>query len=308
MDSTNTFTCKSLAANSRVQEIVISKASIQDFKKAVFELWDVQAIQYKPFLRFAVADLLDEICEYQLGKTLREIIFDRQRAAFIATYEGVEEDLTQGDQRDFYVLFSTAISHLIGVPNHDAMYGSFYARFAVKNDDNSDSYLRQAHRRLELHNDGTYVDERTDFVLMMKMDEQNMKGGDTLLLHLDDWRDLDKFYSHSLAKQPLLWDSPKSKNIPTKVTHPIFFEEDENGKPHMLFIDQFAEPSNMREGLYLYEMGKSLEAEKNAFSFGLPVGSMIVIQNHCWLHGRDKFQPHPELRRELLRQRGCFRR
>jgi len=33
---------------------------------------------------------------------------------------------------------------------------------------------------------------------------------------------------------------------------------------------------------------------------------MLLINNHFWLHGRDKFLPHPALRRELLRQRGYF--
>ena len=305
------FTIKPLTVNNRVQEITLSNTVVEAFKDAVFSNWDVQAIQYKPFLRFAVADILDKACDYQLSKVLHEIMHDRNQAAFIikhdsANQQGKDNNNTESDEKDFYVLLSTAISHLIGLPNHDSMYGSFYARFVVENKDDSDSYLRQAHRRLELHNDGTYVDERTDFVLMMKMDEQNMQGGETTLLHVDDWQDLERFYDHPVAKQEILWGSPKSKNVSTKVSHPIFFEEDANNKPHMLFIDQFAEPENMEQGLYLYEMGKSLEADSNAFSFDLAVGSMVVIQNHCWLHGREKFVPHPELKRELLRQRGHF--
>jgi len=290
--------------NQRIQNIVISKSAINEFREEVISRWDVQAIEYKPFLRFAVADTLNKACDNQLGTLLREILIDRERAGFIIGYEGDEEE-KQG-QHDFHTLFSTAISHLFGVPNFDAMYGSFYARFTVKNTDNSDSYLRQAHHRLEMHNDGTYVDERTDFVLMMKMDEKNIQGGETMLLHIDDWQDLDKFYHHPVAKQSINWGAPKSKNITNKVNHPVFFEEDANGKPHMLFIDQFAEPQNMQQGLYLYEMGESLEADKNTSSFELPVGSMVVIQNHVWLHGRDKFIPHPDLSRELLRQRGYF--
>ncbi len=41
-------------------------------------------------------------------------------------------------------------------------------------------------------------------------------------------------------------------------------------------------------------------------SVPMPVGSMLVMHNHFWLHGRDKFVPHPDLCRELLRQRGHF--
>ncbi|MFU1847759.1 carbon starvation induced protein CsiD, partial [Enterococcus faecium] len=78
-------------------------------------------------------------------------------------------------------------AHLIGRSNFDAMGGQYYARFVVKNVDNSDSYLSQPQRVMELHNDGTYVEESTDYVRMMKIDEQNMQGGNSLLLHLDDW-------------------------------------------------------------------------------------------------------------------------
>lgn len=83
------------------------------------------------------------------------------------------------------------------------MSGQYYARFVVKNVDNSDSYLRQPHRVMELHNDGTYVEEITDYVLMMKIDEQNMQGGNSLLLHLDDWEHLDHFFRHPLARRPM---------------------------------------------------------------------------------------------------------
>lgn len=298
------FAIQSLDSNPRIQYIVIGKAAIDEFREQALGEWDLQAIEYKPFLRFAIADMLDEICDRQLASSLNEILKDRNRGAFILSYEGVE-NAKEGDS-DFYVLLSTAISHLIGMPNFDSMYGKFYARFVVEHNEESDSYLRQAYHRLELHNDGTYVDERTDFVLMMKMDEQYMLGGETLLLHVDDWQDLEQFYQHELAKKSIAWGSPKSKNVMIKVNHPVFFEEDENGKPHMLFIDQFAEPQNMEQGLYLHEMSKSLEQDSKCTTVTLPVGSMVVIHNHRWLHGRDRFQSHPKLQRELLRQRGHF--
>ena len=295
------FSVHSFAANKRLQVITLSEGTMQAFENETSQ-WDVQALEYKPFLRFAIADKLDQVCGGTLGPCLNRIMKTREQAAFLMQVEGKP----QGDQIAFNIKLSTAVSHLIGMPNFDSMYGKYYARFTVRNEDNSDSYLRQAHRRMELHNDGTYVDERTDFVLMMKMDEKNMEGGESLLLHLDDWGDLDKFYNHPLAKQDIVWGSPPSKQVDYKIKHPIFFEEDNNGKPHMLFIDQFAEPQNMREGLYLYEMGESLERDENCFCVRVPVGSLLVCQNHCWLHGRDKFVPHPGLERELLRQRGHF--
>lgn len=292
----------------RLQVVTLSTETISAFKTTCAKL-PVQALEYKPFNRYALAEALDKATDYTLGAFLHATLRDRNTGGFLLEYQGQPSNTEEANQlADFHVQLSTAISHIIGLPNHDAMAGKYYARFTVENKDNSDSYLRQAHRRMELHNDGTYVNERTDFVLMMKMGEENMDGGDSLILHLDDWQDLDKFYHHPLAKQDIVWGAPPSKKIDYKIEHPIFFEEDVNGKPHMLFIDQFAEPQNRAQGLYLYEMGESLESEDNCVNVRVPVGSMLVVQNHIWLHGRDKFVAHEGLRRELLRQRGHFTR
>ena len=64
----------------------------------------------------------------------------------------------------------------------------------------------------------------------------------------------------------------------------------------------------MQQGLYLHQMSESLESDTNCFHVRVNVGSMLVVQNHCWLHGRDKFVANPGLKRELLRQRGHFTR
>ena len=303
------FTVTNHPANPRVQVVTLDKSTLDLFEQTTAD-WALQALEYKPFLRFALANALNECCKNQLGEFLVNTMNDRNTGAFLLEGdEAFTKQLVDSDeQREGFVKLSTAVSHLFGVPNFDAMYGKYYARFTVRNDDNSDSYLRQAHRRMELHNDGTYVDERTDFVLMMKMAEENMEMGDSLLLHVDDWQELDKFYNHPMAKQNIRWTAPPSKNVDCSIEHPVFFEEDKNGKPHMLFIDQFAQPENMRQGLYLYEMGKSLESDEKCSNIRVNIGSMLVVQNYCWLHGRDKCVAHPGLKRELLRQRGHFSR
>ena len=300
------FNLRPFSTNNRLQVVTLVEETIAAFKEAVKE-FSVQALEYKPFLRFAIAEALDKISKHTLGASLLDILHDRSTGAFLLQYDGTSAKAADETAvGDFHVQLSTAVAHLIGLANFDSMDNRYYARFTVRNQDDSDSYLRQAHRRLELHNDGTYVNERTDLVLMMKMIEENIDGGDSLLLHLDDWQDLTKFYNHPLAKQDIQWGAPASKNIDYKTYHPVFFEEDASGQPYMLYIDQFAEPQNREQGLYLYELGKSLEADERCFNVPLPVGSMLVIHNHIWLHGRDKFIAHENLRRELLRLRGHF--
>ena len=249
----------------RLQELTIHNEIIDKFIKCTEKI-DVQSIEYKPFLRFYIANCLDELTKNTLCNCLLEILNNRQTGAVLLQYEFKKDNNLVGEEFiDFNILLSTAISHLIGLPNLDSMSGKFYARFSVKNDDNSDSYLRQAHRRMELHNDGTYVKEKTDWVIMQKILELNVEGGGSLLLHLDDWEELEKFHSHPVAKEDIQWGSPSSKNIDYKTSHPIFIEKD-GDQPIMSFIDQFAEPANMRQGLYLYELGESLEKESNTYN------------------------------------------
>jgi len=297
------FSFLSHKGSPRLQLLTIDNEVIDKFIKCIDHL-DVQSIEYKPFLRFYIANCLNELTKNTLGLCLLDILKNRQTGAVLLQYEN-DKSLVGEQFIDFNILLSTAVSHLIGLPNLDSMSGKFYARFSVKNEDNSDSYLRQAHRRMELHNDGTYVKEKTDWVIMQKILELNVEGGGSLLLHLDDWDELEKFHSHPVAKEDIQWGSPSSKNITYKTTHPIFIEE-EGEEPIMSFIDQFAEPANMNQGLYLYELGESLEKDSNTYNIKLSEGSMLIINNYFWLHGRDMFFANKDLHRELLRQRGVF--
>jgi len=287
-------------SNGRLLELKFNKETVNAFLAAIEE-WPIQALEYKSFLRFRIAQVLDDLCGNKLQGFLADTLTDRNTGALLITPEGLD-DVSQADDM---VRFCTAVAHLMGRSNFDAMSGQYYARFAVVNVDKSDSYLRQPHRVMELHNDGTYVEEDTDFNLMLKVDEQNMEGGNSLLLHLDDWEDLEKFSTHPLAYRPIRWSVPPSKNISKDIYHSVF-DLDVDGNPITSYIDQFAQPANLEEGVWMSELGESFESSKGIQSIRVPVGSFLLINNHMWLHGRDKFTPHPELRRELMRQRGYF--
>jgi protein CsiD len=156
---------------------------------------------------------------------------------------------------------------------------------------------------MELHNDGTFVQERTDYVMMMKIDEQNMEGGNSLLLHLDDWEDLQHYYRHPLARREMRFTAPPSKNVREDVFHAVF-DNDAQGRPTMRYIDQFVQPRDFEEGIWLNAMSESLEGSSRKLSVPVPVGSFVLVNNMFWLHGRDRFIAHQGLRRELMRQRG----
>lgn len=162
------------AQSPRLLELTFSAETTTQFLQQVAQ-WPVQALEYKSFLRFQVGKILDDLCGNQLQPLLIKTLLDRAEGALLINGEGIDH-VSQAEEM---VKLATAVAHLIGRSNFDAMSGQYYARFVVKNVDNSDSYLRQPHRVMELHNDGTYVEEQTDYVLMMKIDEQNMQGGNS---------------------------------------------------------------------------------------------------------------------------------
>jgi len=290
-------------SNEKSKRIINIDISDEILNKLIFPFnkFDITALEYKPFTRFTIAKSLDDLSDNKLSKFLNEIIRDRNTGCFIIK----PKKLISKVDETFLVKLSTAIAHLIGTPNHDAMAGKYYARFYVKHEDKSDSYLRKAYTNMDLHTDGTYVKEKTDWLLMSKLEEKNVEGGETAMLHLDDWEHCDELFNDPAAKEDFIWWSPKSKNIDYKVEHPVF-SSDKEGKPQISYIDQFPEPKNMKQGTFLQKLSDSLEESKNKIITKLPVGSAVVANNYFWLHGRKPFKENKDLSRELLRIRGSF--
>ena len=266
-----------------------------------FNKFDLTALELKPFTRFTLAKSLDDLTNNKLSELMNSIIRDRSTGCFIIGPKNITAKIND----TFLVKLSTAIAHLIGVPNHDAMAGKYYARFHVKHEDSSDSCLRKAYRNMDLHTDETYGKDVTDWLFMTKIDEQNVEGGETAMLHLDDWEHCDDLYNDPVGRQNFVWGSPKSKNIDYKVEHPVF-STDKDGRPTISYIDQFPEPQNMDQGNFLQRLSDGLEESKNKIITKLPVGFSVIANNYFWLHGRKPFKENKELSRELLRIRGSF--
>ena len=287
--------------NSKRVRVIKFKESDLDRLVFPFKKHTIISLEYKPFSRFSLAKSLDEVFNNSLSKELTKILNDRQTGTVV-----VEPEMNNKKfDKDFLVKLSTGLAYLVGNPNFDSMTGKYYARFYVKHQDSSDSYLRKAYTNLDLHTDGTYVKEKTDWLIMTKMEEQGVSGGESVILHLDDWEHLDELSNNPIGQQNFTWGSPKSKNIEYKVEHPVF-RKDKNGKPIISYIDQFPEPKNMDQGLFLQRLSDCLEESKNKIEFPLPVGSTIFSNNYFWLFFIKPFEENTNLSRELLRIRGTF--
>ena len=266
-----------------------------------FNKFDITALEYKPFTRFTIAKSLDDLTSNKLASLMNSIIRDRNTGCFVISPKNINSKIND----TFLVKLSTAIAHLVGNPNHDSMSGKYYARFFVKHEDKSDSYLRKAYTNMDLHTDGTYVKDVTDWLLMSKIEEKNVEGGETTMLHLDDWEHCEGLFNDPVGKQNFTWSSPKSKNVDYKIEHPVF-STDKEGRPEISYIDQFPEPKNMAQGNFLQKLSDGLEESKNKVVTKLIVGATIVANNYFWLHGRKPFKENKDLTRELLRIRGSF--
>jgi len=266
-----------------------------------FHKFTIQALEYKPFTRFTIAKSLDELFSNKLSKLIHSILTDRNTGCFIVMPEVINKKFDD----TFLVKLSTALAYLIGVANFDDMTSKYYARFFIKHEDNSDSYLRKAYTNMDLHTDGTYVKEKTDWLLMTKLEEKNVEGGESVMLHLDDWEHCKEFSNDPIGKQNFVWGSPKSKNVDYKIEHSVF-SKDSEGRSQISYIDQFPEPQNMEQGNFLQRLSDALEESNNKIVLPLPLGSVIVANNYFWLHGRKPFKENKNLSRELLRIRGRF--
>ena len=266
-----------------------------------FHKFTIQALEYKPFTRFTIAKSLDELFSNKLSKLIHSVLTDRNTGCFIVMPEVINKKFDD----TFLVKLSTALAYLIGVANFDDMTSKYYARFFIKHEDNSDSYLRKAYTNMDLHTDGTYVKEKTDWLLMTKLEEKNAQGGESVMLHLDDWEHCQEFSNDPVGKQNFVWGSPKSKNVDYKIEHSVF-SNDSKGRSQISYIDQFPEPQNMEQGNFLQKLSDALEESKNKIVLPLSVGSVIVANNFFWLHGRRSFKENKNLSRELLRIRGHF--
>ena len=281
----------------RLRHVSLEAAVVTDFLHRVGHV-DIQNLQYVPFMRYMLGAALEAGAGAGFSITLNEIARDRAMGGFTLNMEGVS------DGTDDYVRFGTAVSHLLGSSNHDAMSAMYFARFFVKDTDSSDSYLRQAYRPLTLHTDGTFVSEATEWLLMMKLGEANAIGGESRFLHIDDWDERSRFLDHPLGRHPFRYKAPSSKNVDEDVERPVFF--DSSLGLAVSFIDQFVQPRSREEAVYLHDLSTSMEASPGTHEVPMSIGELVVLNNYFWLHGRAPFRKNPELQRELMRQRGTF--
>ena len=82
------FVTSSHPTNERLQIATLSKTTVKNFAEKISN-FDVQSVEYKPFLRFFVANSLNQATNNTLGNYLLKTIKDRSTGAVLLECESM---------------------------------------------------------------------------------------------------------------------------------------------------------------------------------------------------------------------------
>jgi protein CsiD len=289
----------------RIHSIHIKSDYIIEYLNKISVI-SIRDLEHIPYFRFLIAREFESM--FQIKDILLEILNDYNTGALLLN---LNNDLNE----EHYVKLSTAISHLLGIPDIDPLSGKYYATFTVTHTGKQLPSLLRPYETFKMHTDGAYMKKIPDWIFFMKMAEVGVTGGQSRLLHIEDWNEFDYFYHHPANKNKIKFFSHPDSNTTTQ-RHPT--DPDKNNFVYssildlhdsyksIRFIDRFMHPNNLAEAEFIFELQSSLENNNAILEVNIPVGSMLIVNNHHWLHGRKQFQINETLNRKLMRQRGQF--
>jgi len=289
----------SLDSFERIFSLDISSNLVENFLTDVSDI-SIRDLDHIPYKRFLLAKRFEDLINIRY--ILKDTLTDFKKGA-------VSIDFNQKKTCwDDCIKISTAISHLLGVPDLDPLSGKYYATFTVQHAEASLPHILRPYEDFKMHTDGAYLKQTPDWIFFMKMEENEAVGGESKLLHVDDWEEFIKYYSHSLQQRQFKFIAPPSDRAPIcsqeEVTSQLLKADQESKS--IRFVDRFIRPCEIEEAEFIFDMQNSLENSKSVREVKIGIGNMLVLNNHYWLHGRKQFDCNNALQRTLMRQRGCF--
>src|SRR5690606_35019750 len=270
----------------------------RDFIEASKEI-EIPDLSFIPYKRYLLSKIFMDIFGYSFSVRLLEILRDYQSGCIFLHF---------GEQvaKDDCIRLSTAISHQISRPSASDSNGLFYAIIKIVDDNKTEMKLYEPYKDFPLHTDGVFKDNPVDWLLMMKVSEFSASGGESRLLHIEDWEEWDSFYNrpenqkqymHGLIEKDKRYESfRKISSLEPSFSQILSIRD---AKKNVKFVDQYVVPSTTQEATFIHELQESIEKSRGIVNTRLPVGSMILLNNNFWMHGRTKFQENPNLHREL---------
>ncbi len=288
----------------RIYSLDISEYYIKKYSDAVSPI-SIRELELIPYLRFLTANELEKI--FQIKRTILKILTDYQTSAVM-----ISPNSCNSIDEECYLKLSTAISHLLGIPNTDPLSGKYYSTFTIKHTDDPLPNLLRPYEVFKMHTDGAYEKKPPDWIMLTKLSEESAVGGESRLLHIDDWTDFNYFYSHAINQHALEFFStpesisPLNRYVDKEKNHTVHSSvlRIDNDQKSIRFVDRFISPKSLEEAKFIFDLQQSLEHSDAIMKINIPVGGVLILNNHYWLHGRNRFEANNMLSRKLMRQRG----
>ena len=286
--------------NPRIQTLRFSDESVQNFavSSSTIPLLFSRREKCQQQLREIFASCFGESC----SNAIRAVLGDRSQGAIICP--SLESDLDVLER--LLIGVAASVGQPYSAPNH--------SRCVVENvlrdlPEKAQSLLRRSPYRVDpLHTDGHGSDEVPEqFIALACTHRKKCIGGESVLLHIDDWEDMDRL-SLQVGSQQFYFDFPGgSQGTSQTVQRPIFF--DGPGGKRMSFLSGYLrrtidsqEPVAEIESSLARAMGSA-----SAQQFSLEERSFYLIDNGFWLHGRMPLEKKANMYRRLICLRGSYK-
>ncbi|PLU87150.1 MULTISPECIES: carbon starvation induced protein CsiD [Pseudomonas] len=265
----------------------------------------VNDLHFVPYKRYVLAGFLLEELGEGVIEDFKSCLQDYDTGCAILKFGSA---LSREDS----IKVATAVSHLIAEPSIQGPDGGYYGISRIIDDNNPTFKLLYPYADFSLHSDGVFADNPVDWLMMMKLHERNVVGGCSRLLHMADWEDYEHFHNdpdnqiirHGLLAKDGRYDVFRKFSSLEPGLSRILYKQ--AGRRQVKFVDQYVIPSTIAQACFIARFQAALEASRHVEEVALAPGSMIVLNNHFWMHGRSAFERHPQLEREQLRQYGVF--
>ena len=288
----------------RVQELCIPEEFFREF----FEESDrvsIEELERIPLSRYSMSIRLSDMLGKDFVEHVLSTLANREQGALTLRLP----DPKTSKERCIRLL--TAFAYLLGTPNSEPYSNEYYGFDRMTNEQHVPENLWGPYKTFQLHSAGSPLAESCDWFMETRFSEKHAQGGSRRILHVDDWEDFEVFSNHPLAREPLMFKMPVGKDAVRSLLHPsvrgiektVFFGSPE--KPYFRFIDCFLFPESLEHARYLAEICQSLKETERAVSIPLPPISIMILNNHFWVHGREPYVEHPLFEREILLAHGC---
>ena len=140
-------------------------------------------------------------------------------------------------------------------------------------------------------------------------------GGNTELLHLDDWGDREEFLNSKFAERDMIlvrgyltrhealkrWHE---EDLTVAMSSP-FYQRD--GEYYSRVVSEHMHAIDDEGDVWFKTLIDSLAECKATRNLPLEPGSILILNNTFWFHGRSPIQRNPNLFRRYLRIKGYWK-